>query len=190
MPRTGLSPEQIKTRAMQIALEQIRAHGFERVRLTEIAQEMGISHAALYSHFVNREALLDSVLGGWLAETTGALEILCESSRKPRHKLEDWFLMQYRMKRDRARNDRATYAAFVVAAAARKAVACAYLEIRRAQLSKLLEQNGLPRSAAQILLDGMAGFLHPQLILEHADRDREAELKRVLDTLLRGISAS
>lgn len=189
MPRTGLTAAEIRTRAIDVALERIRAHGFEKVRLTDVAHDLGVSHVALYAHFENKEALLDAVLERWLGEVAAALESVCRSNRKPRQKLEQWFVSQYAMKRDRAINDRATYAAFETATAAKKPFVKAYLAQRTEQLVGLLEEAGVdaPSRQAEVLLDGMAGFFHPRLILESAEQNRETELKRVLQTLLRGL---
>src|SRR5689334_12255130 len=128
MPRTGLTPAELRTRAIDVALERIRAHGFEKVRLTDVARELGVSHVALYAHFASKEALLDAVLEEWLEETTAALEAVCASSRKPLQKLEQWFLTQYTLKRERALNDRSVYAAFALASSANKPFTGAYLE--------------------------------------------------------------
>ncbi|ATB27670.1 TetR/AcrR family transcriptional regulator [Melittangium boletus] len=189
MPRTGLSAAEIRTKAIDVALEHIRAHGFEKVRLTDVARELGISHVALYAHFANKEALLDAVLERWLEETSASLEKVCASDRKPEQKLEQWFVNQYAMKRDRALHDRSTYSAFETATAAKKPFVKAYLARRSAQLVGLLDEAGFdsPQRHAEVLLDGMAGFFHPRLILESAEQNREPELKRVLRTLLRGL---
>ncbi|ATB37165.1 TetR family transcriptional regulator [Cystobacter fuscus] len=189
MPRTGLSAAELRTKAIDVALEHIRAHGFEKVRLTDVARELGVSHVALYAHFANKEALLDAVLERWLEETSVALEKVCASNRKPAQKLEQWFVNQYAMKRDRALHDRATYSAFETATAAKKPFVKAYLARRSAQLVGLLDEAGFgsPQRHAEVLLDGMAGFFHPRLILESAEQNREPELKRVLQTLLRGL---
>jgi AcrR family transcriptional regulator len=189
MPRTGLSATELKTRAIEVALEHIRAHGFDKVRLTDVARDLGISHAALYAHFANKETLLDAVLEQWLDQTSTALEEVCASRRKPLPKLEHWFVAQYAMKRERALHDRATYGAFETATAAKKPFVQAYLARRTAQLVGLLAAVGAdaPQRQAAVLLDGMAGFFHPRLILESAETDRTPELERVLYTLLRGI---
>lgn len=191
MPRTGLTPTEIKARAIEATLERIRSQGLEKVRLTDIARELGVSHVALYAHFESKEALLDAVLETWLAETTAALDAICRSQRKPMAKLEQWFLSQYAMKRERARNDHATYAAFETATFAHKPFVQRYLAQRTEQLVALLQDAGFssaPRKAS-VLLDGMAAFFHPRLILESAETNREPELKRVLHTLLRGLAS-
>ncbi|WP_257463207.1 TetR/AcrR family transcriptional regulator [Archangium lipolyticum] len=192
MPRTGSSPAELKTRAIDVALARIRTQGFEKVRLTDIARELGISHVALYAYFESKEALLDAVLERWLGETTSELEKVCASNRKASQKLEQWFVAQYAMKRDRALNDRETYAAFETATAVKKPFVRAYLEQRTKQLVGLLEEAGdpSPQRHAEVLLDGTAGFFHPRLILETAEKNREPELKRVLQTLLRGLAAA
>jgi len=189
MPRTGLSATELKTRAIDVTLRRIRSDGFEKVRLTDVAHELGISHVALYAHFENKDALLDAVLERWLTEVSTALAKVCASNHKPAQKLEQWFVQQYAMKRDRALNDRATYAAFETATAAKKQFVKDYLAQRTAQLVGLLEEVGAasPQQDAAVLLDGLAGFFHPRLILESAETNREPELKRVLQTLLRGL---
>jgi len=189
MPRTGLTPAEIKNRAIDIALKNIRVHGFEKVRLTEVARELGVSHVALYAHFESKEALLDAVLEEWLAETTAALAKVCSSSGKPLPKLERWFIAQYAMKRERALNDRAIYSAFDTATAGNKPFVRTYLEQRFGQLVGLLKEAGVESAhrRAALLLDGTAGFFHPRLVLESAETNRQAELRRVLQTLLRGL---
>lgn len=194
MPRTGLSASEIRARAIEVALEHIRARGFEKVRLTDVARDIGVSHAALYAHFENKEALLDAVIETWLNETTTALAKVCASKQDPLKKLEAWFVTQYRLKRTRARDDRAVYAAFASASVTGKPFARAYLDRRTEQLVALLEAleaplgSGTPRQHAAVLLAGMDGFLHPRIILDGADQDREVELTRVFRILLRGLA--
>lgn len=189
MPRTGLTAAEIRSRAIEVALELIRAHGFEKVRLTDVARELGVSHVALYAHFVNREALLDAVLEAWLAEVATTLDAVCAASGAPLPKIERWFLEQYAMKRERALNDGATYAAFDTATAAHKPFVKRHLEHRARQLTGLLQEAGAasPKRQAAVLLDGTHGFFHPRLVLESAQTNREPELKRVLQALLRGL---
>src|ERR1700760_1231017 len=115
MPRTGLTADELRASAITCAQDRIRTQGFDKVRLTDVAHDLGVSHVALYAHFANKEALLDAVLERWLTETTAALDEVCRSRRKPRHKLEHWFVLQYTTKRARATGDRATYGAFETA---------------------------------------------------------------------------
>jgi len=194
LPRTGLTPAQLRTRAIEVALERIRAHGFEKVRLTDIAHDIGVSHAALYAHFENKEALLDAATETWLSEMTSALESVCASKHKPLRKVERWFVAQYTLKRKRARSERAVYAAFASANVAGKPFVLAYLERRCAQLVGMLSAAdaslGSPAAQRQaaVLLAGMDGFLNPRIIVDTSDQDREAELRLVLRTLLRGLA--
>ena len=76
MPRTAASPLQVRGTAIDITLAHIRHHGFEKVRLSEVAREMGLSHAALYAHFADKAALLDAVSERWLDETRAALDAI------------------------------------------------------------------------------------------------------------------
>ena len=61
MPRTGLTASEIKEKAIDLTIEKMRANGFDKVRLTDVAKSLGVSHAALYSHFKDKTALFDAV---------------------------------------------------------------------------------------------------------------------------------
>lgn len=195
MPRTGLTAPELAARAIDAALARIRAHGFEKVRLTDVAHDLGISHASLYEHFAHKEALLDAVIEAWLAEMSRALETTCVSAGEPSRKVVRWFVAQYVQKRDCARTDRAVYAAFASANVAQKPFVRAYLRRRTQQLVSLLEPIAARLTvpvpdAAAVLLAGMDGFLHPKLVLDGAARNRERELRAVLEALLRGLGVA
>ena len=66
MPKTGLTAAEIRDKALDVTIEQIRRYGFDKVRLVDIAKDLGVSHAALYTHFADRGALLDAVSERWL----------------------------------------------------------------------------------------------------------------------------
>ena len=67
MPRTGLTASEIRQKAIDATMARMREDGFDKVRLTDIARELGLSHAALYAHFADRTALLDAVSEQWLS---------------------------------------------------------------------------------------------------------------------------
>lgn len=83
MPRTGLSPQQVSQAAIAHATTRIKRDGFNKVRLIDIARDLGISHAALYAHFANKGALLDSVTAKWITEIDVALQKICDEDIAP-----------------------------------------------------------------------------------------------------------
>lgn len=192
MPRTGLTAQEIRVRAIEATLGRMRRHGFDKVRLADIAKDLGVSHTALYPYFADKSALFDAVTGQWLRETEAALTQACQSDRAAIERIEDWFLTMYRLKRDRISADPELFRAFDNAASSGKPAFLAYRARIIEQLSDLvkeaarwLDNAGAERKVA-LLMEGMVAFYHPKLLVEHYQEDRTPLLRDVLDALLRG----
>ncbi len=196
MPRIGLSAPVVRAKAIDITLAQMRRHGFERVRLRDVAGELGVSHVALYAHFADKAALLDAVTERWLDEVGAALAAIGSSPNSPTEKIRAWFVTFYRLKRERILHDPELYRAFDAAAQGRKPVFAAHLATLKGQLVALVagaaEQLGsdsAPDTAA-LLFEATTAFHHPKLMAERCGEDREAVLLEILDAMLLGIAAA
>src|SRR4051812_23899268 len=99
MPRTGLTAPEIKKRAIEATMVKMRQEGFDKVRLTEIAKQLGLSHAALYLHFKDRTALLDAVSERWLLEIDETLDAIRRKPGKdPTERMLAWMVALHRAK--------------------------------------------------------------------------------------------
>lgn len=68
MKQTPYHHGDLRRALIEAAVHVVRREGFARVSLREIAREAGVSHAAPYHHFEDREALLAEVaVGGFEA---------------------------------------------------------------------------------------------------------------------------
>ncbi|GGB15328.1 TetR family transcriptional regulator [Allosediminivita pacifica] len=192
MPRTGLSADELREKAIGITLEKVRRDGFGKLHLTEVARELDISHAALYAHFTCKAALKDAVKARWFAEAEAMLTAEAQGAGAPRDRIERWFLRRYAMISERAALDAELYRTFDAATARRSPVVAGYLERLRDQLADLLVEAGLggaePAAAADFLLDAMAAFHHPKLVVETIGEDRTPRLRRILAHVLDGMS--
>jgi len=196
MPRTGLTSEQLHDRAIEAAGAAIRRGGFERVRLVDIARDLGVSHVVLYKHFADKNALLDAVSARWLA---GVDQALAEAAAAPRRtavrRLHDLFSMLHRLKRDRVRADPQLYRAFSAASDAGKPFIRQHLVTLHdlvLGLVKEAQRNGELRSGSAagitaLLINATAAFTHPSLVAETVHEDRELALQQVLDAVFRGL---
>ncbi|KMY50007.1 TetR/AcrR family transcriptional regulator [Peribacillus loiseleuriae] len=70
MKRNG---NETKEEAQRVALELFIAKGFEATSLREIAEEIGISKAALYYHFNSKEDIVKSIVSARSKEVTELL---------------------------------------------------------------------------------------------------------------------
>jgi AcrR family transcriptional regulator len=196
MPKTGLTAVQVREKAIDVAIVQMRQNGFEKVRLVDIAKELGVSHAALYIHFADKEALLDAVSERWLKSLEAALERVCQKNKDPIAKIHEWFLTLYRMKREKVMNDPELYKAFKSAADQQKGVYKEHLAVMNGQLTKIVKSATTQKKLANysiektvaLLFEVTTGFHNPMMIVRHLNEKRENLIKQVLDVVLDGLS--
>lgn len=188
MPKTGLSPEQLRSRALDIALTQMREFGFKKVRLSNVAKEIGISHATLYDYFENKEALLDAVIQRWLVEIDIAVDLAVSNVSDPEMRLKTWFLVTYREKRSRALSDPEPYKAYDNASLGGKEFAQKHIRKLKNKIELLANEANLGSEfEAELMLLGMRNFLDPSIIAAQADMQQEEKLSALLDILIAGL---
>ncbi|MCT8334339.1 TetR/AcrR family transcriptional regulator [Leptospira sp. 85282-16] len=195
MPRTGLTASEIQDKAVEIAINQMRAKGFEKVRLVDVAKEMGISHAALYSHFQDKTALFDAVSERWLVKLDEKQDLLVAEKRDPIQKILTWFLNLHRMKLEKVKLDPELYKAFDMAAEESKPFIQTHLTNMRIQMSSLVteavNQKKIKKRdvdlVAEILISAGAAFTHPKLVAQHCGENRELLLVDTIEAVLKGL---
>jgi AcrR family transcriptional regulator len=196
VPKTGLTAVQIRDRAIDVAIAQMRRYGFEKVRLVDIAKDLGVSHAALYIHFADKAALLDSVSERWLKSLEAALECACQKNKYPIAKIHEWFLKLYQMKREKMMNDPELYKAFKSAADQQKFIYKNHLAVMNHQLAEIVKSATAKKKltkhsikkTVELLFETTTGFHNPTLIARHLNEKREIFLKQVLEVVLDGLS--
>jgi AcrR family transcriptional regulator len=195
VPRTGLSPAELKEKTLELTVATMRREGFDKVRLSEIAKQLGVSHAALYAHFADKAALLDAVSERWLSEIDARLETICKKPGPPAERLHAWMIALHRAKRDKVLHDPELYKSFDVVANAKKPYVRHHMKVMRCQLVELMTEaiakrrrrGASPEKMAEIVWEAMMAFHHPKLVAQHIDEKREALLEAVLDSVLDGL---
>jgi AcrR family transcriptional regulator len=196
MPKTGLTPAAIRDKAIEVTVEQMRRHGFDRVRLVDVAHDLGVSHAALYTHFADRGALLDAVSERWLNALESSLEAICRKDREPIAKIHEWFQKLHRAKREKLLNDPEPYKSFHVGAEERKPFYTSHLTRVHHQLAHMVEEAVTEKKLTKysidrtvtLLFESTTGFHNPKLVAQHVQEKREPLLKQVLDAAIDGMS--
>lgn len=196
MPRTGLTPAEIKEKAIDATIVTMRREGFDKVRLTEIAKELGVSHAALYLHFADKAALLDAVSERWLLEIDATLDAIAKKPGKtPVERLHAWMIAFHRAKRDKVLNDPELYKSFDAVASIKKPYVKCHIEVVRGQLVGMLAEaiarrrlrDASAEKMAEVVWEATLSFHHPKLVAHYIDQKREPILKAVLDSVLKGL---
>jgi AcrR family transcriptional regulator len=195
MPRTGLSAAEIKEKALDATTEKMRLDGFDKVRLTDIAKELGVSHAALYGHFKDKSALLDGVSERWLLAIDDDLEAICNKKADPVDKIQAWMLTLHRAKVAKVLHDPELYKAFDFSTQIIKPYAKKHMERIHDQLLRIVKEAVIKKklknadavAMTKILSESMMAFHHPKLVSQHINEKRESLLKSVLDIVLKGL---
>lgn len=196
MPRTGLTTSEIKDKAVALTQDKMRKVGFERVRLTDIAKEIGISHAALYSHFKDKTALLDAVSERWLDQIDDSLQLVCDSSKDPIDKITLWVITLHRAKMAKVQHDPELYRAYDMSANIEKpfvrhhlrTIHDQFLGLVKEAISKRRLRDADAEAMTKIILEGLIAFHHPKLVAQHLHEKREPLLKQVLESILKGLN--
>ncbi|SDG59628.1 TetR/AcrR family transcriptional regulator [Alloyangia pacifica] len=194
MPRTGLAPEELKRRAVEVANQRIKTVGYSKLRVTDVAAELGVSHAALYAHFSGKAEILDAVVGHWLDMAQEELRAAVSGPGTPEQRLENWLIQRLRLKRQAALKDPELYEAYCQATDRLREVVLRHKALWRDQIAMLLTQAipdlKDPAHAARLVQSAMYGFNHPRLVLEYLDTEAEMiedRLRDVLHTLIAGL---
>ena len=195
MPKTGLTSEEIKEKALQIAEDKIRYYGFEKFRLTDIAKELKVSQAALYNHFPDKAALLDAISERWLSRLDNALALITQKEASPRQLILEWFQKYHELKKEKVLQDPELYKSFSMAAELLKPFIVQHLNNVYNQLLILVQKataageihSESPAKAVRLLLEATVSFHHPQMVLEHKAEHRDPLLKDLVEVMLLGL---
>ena len=194
MPRTGLPSDQLRQRIVSSARERVRWQGADKLRLTDVARDLGVSHAALYGHFEGKDGLLDAVTIDWLRELEESLSRVGAEKREAPARVSRWFLALHRGLRERLKKDARLFAAYADAVRSHRPFLRAHETALRDQLAALLREamekkqlgKSSPEKLAAAMLEATRGFHHPALLSEHAEEGREGPLEQLIELLLAG----
>lgn len=197
MPRTGLTSEQLKDKAIDCAIAQMQLVGFNRVTLSDIAKALGVSHAALYGHFADKAALFDAVSERWLARVDLEQEALCTESKPgdALKRLVQWFMQLHRMKIQKVKHEPELFKAFNYSSQTEKPFVKKHMATMHRQLSTIVSQaidSGLIKAenvdtVVALLFEATIGFHHPALVAISVGKNREPLLRKLLATLIDGL---
>jgi AcrR family transcriptional regulator len=84
-PLPAAAPSGTRVRALSTALELFSRDGYDAVSMRQIAEELGVTKAALYHHFTSKEEIAREIVGSYLA----AIDEIVTWARDTRPELEE-----------------------------------------------------------------------------------------------------
>lgn len=196
MPKTGLTQEQIRERAIEHTIARMRKFGHEKVRLSDIAKDMGITHAALYSHFADKAALFDAVSERFVCDLDAQLAQVCEdkSIKNALKRITKWFLVLHRAKKEKVQNDPEIYRAFNFCSQIEKDFVKRHIALMNTQMTMLVQRaiddglmKGNASTIALMLLTATIDFHHPLMVAQRTGENREQLLEQILSSIYKGL---
>ena len=138
-----------------------------RISLTEIANELGITHVALYRHFANKDDLWLSLAKHWLTGTERHLTstIVDDASREPLVKLHAWLMALAQTKQETYRLHPALFSLYTDMVRAHPDLEAQHLRTLQTQILSIAitgnpTENDL--STSQAILDAFTVFYDPR----------------------------
>lgn len=198
MPRPAAAPpEQMQARILQAAESQLRRYGPDKLTVTDIAKECGMSHPNLYRFYACKDAILQAVTRRWLEEVEEACRAAAAGPGTAGERMEAYLLTLHRQKYRKVSEDPETFRLYHALVRKNEGMLKAHMDIL-SNLAASITKDGIrdgdfPASAcseatARIFRDAMARFYHP-LIVEETVEGGEAEerLRQIVRLLVDGL---
>jgi AcrR family transcriptional regulator len=186
-------------RLLDIAVDHVRKHGMERTTIVSIAREAGVSHAAVYRYYADKDELIDAITAEWLTALETTLNGIADAPDPAEDKIERMVLALARALRDRLDTEANLYALYLDAIDTRRPI----VRKHRRRLNMLFERvidEGMSTSAfheqpmepvRQFLYDALHRFTDAHAVKADKDTPRhalDARLERVLSVVLRAMA--
>ncbi len=85
--RRRLSPDERRAQIVAAARSLFAAEGTDNVSMRKIAKRVGITQAAIYQHFENKEAIFFVIIEGFFSDLLASLEAAIALETEPLHRL-------------------------------------------------------------------------------------------------------
>lgn len=193
MDHAGAQRERILTAAEAL----LRRHGPAKTTLSDVARELGVSHAAIYRYVPGKQALRDLVVERWLHALMPPLEAIVAEPGPAPDRLRRWLVALADAKRRKVLDEAEMFAAYLGLAAEARTVVQAHVAALREQVATILRQGAadgtfMIRDAAQdaaAVLTATLGFHHPELVRQAGAVDRSGEFAALLRLVLAGLGS-
>lgn len=193
------APATQRDRILATARDLIRRFGGAKTNVVDIAQEMGLSHSAIYRHFRSKAEIFDALAAATMAEEAALAEGFVEADGPAPDRLIALVLALHRSKRAKFADDPEMHALYRRIVEERPDLILDYAR-RMTELVRRLLADGVARgefaegdldAAAGAVRDAVTVFVHPAHVeaAAKAGLDQEAALQKVLRIVVAGLAA-
>jgi AcrR family transcriptional regulator len=198
MRETALQPLTAAT-ILESAKAQIRRFGETKTNVTDVARDLGVSHAALYRFYRSKSAMMDAIVQEAMDDEAQLAAQYIETDGPPTERLTAMLFDLHRRKRDRFVGDREIHDLYRRIVVDRPDMITTYAE-RITNLIERLIDKAVRRGewhiddinvAAGVVRDAVTVYVHPAFVaqLVTANAPVEAMLRATVTTLARAFES-
>ena len=198
MRETALQPLTAAT-ILESAKAQIRRFGETKTNVTDVARDLGVSHAALYRFYRSKSAMMDAIVQEAMDDEARLAAQYIETDGPPAEQLMAMLFDLHRRKRDRFVGDREIHDLYRRIVVDRPDMITTYAE-RITNLVARLIDKAVRRGewhiddidvAAGVVRDAVTVYVHPAFVaqLVTANAPVEAMLRATVTTLARAFES-
>lgn len=199
MRETSFQPLTAAT-ILESAKAQIRRFGEAKTNVTDVARDLGVSHAALYRFYRSKSAMMDAIVQEAMDDEAHLAAHYIEADGPAAERLVAMLLDLHRRKRDRFVGDREIHDLYQRIVVDRPDMIATYAE-RITNLVAGLIDEAVRRGewhiddtdvAARVVRDAVTVYVHPAFVaqLVTANAPVEAMLHATVTTLIRAFESS
>jgi AcrR family transcriptional regulator len=173
LPATALP---VDARILDVAIAHVRQHGPDRLSISRVAHEAGMSHANVYRYYPSKAALIDEITADWLRPLEAGLRAIVDAPDPAFDKFERMVLALLRGYRGKLDADPWVFALLPAAVEAQSPVARRHRTRCQGEFHRLIEEaaaTGLfelvaPQKALTVFSDALHRFIDPLAIVRDA----------------------
>ncbi len=187
-----------RRRILDAAEVVLRRHGPSKTTVTDVARELGQTHASVYRYFASKAELIDALVARWLLAVDEPLTAIArgiEGTASDRLRL--WVVTLCQIKVRKVTADPEHFAIYHAIAAEAHAVVDHHVARLFAQVETIIA-GGIaagefrvadPQRAARAFFNGTFRFHHPALLVAAHAIPTVEDLHATLDLLIAGLAA-
>lgn len=192
-------PETVQARILEAAESQLRRYGPDKLTVTDIAKECGMSHPNLYRFYSCKAAILNAVTTRWLSSAEDELRAVASGPGTPAERIEDFMVTLYRAKLRKVTADPELFRLYHGLVRTADGVLDTHIRNISGIAAGIVEEGvrtgDFPPDPSvdcivRTVRDAAMGFYHPLVVEEVAAAgDAEERLRNIIRVLLDGFRA-